>query len=144
MRLPCDNAVITSHYGWRTLNGKKEMHDGIDFISRESSNVYAIGDGIVAYDMDNYDEALRWIDRKHSLGNFLIIDHIIDNTLYHVRYCHLKENLCTIGQRLSEGIIIGHYADVGYSFGPHIHIDAYLGDWKKINIEDLFFKAGIL
>src|SRR4030042_210708 len=122
MRLPVDNARVTSGYGKRVLNGKEEMHAGVDFVSRERSTVYAIANGSVSYDMDNYKEALRWIDRKHSLGNFVIIDSFIDKKMHHIRYAHLLFNHVIVGQSIKEGDILGEYADVGYSFGPHLHI----------------------
>lgn len=143
MRLPVDNARVTSGFGERVLNGKKEYHAGVDFVSRERDTVYAIANGVVSYDMDNYQEALRWIDRKHSLGNFVIVDHIVGKETYHVRYCHLKENLVAIGQKVVEGDVLGHYADVGLSFGPHLHIDAFDYGWKVVNIEQMLKEARV-
>ena len=57
MMIPIKDYKITSPYGYRILRGKKEFHDGIDFISvTGDKNVYAIANGIVEYDMDNYDD----------------------------------------------------------------------------------------
>jgi murein DD-endopeptidase MepM/ murein hydrolase activator NlpD len=144
MRFPVDNAVITSHYGNRVLNGKEEFHNGIDLVSRERNLVYSPFDGICSYDMDNYDEALRWIDKHHSAGNMVIIDYILKNVLYHMRFLHLKENLIKVGQQISEGSVIGQYADVGYSFGAHLHNDLYDKNWKKLNIEQFYKNLNLI
>ena len=146
MRLPVDNAVITSHYGPRKLNGKEEFHDGLDFISRENNNVFAICDSVCSYDMDNYNDALRWTDKHHSAGNMFIIDFVLNNTLFHMRYLHISDNLVKQGQQIKEGELLGHYADVGYSFGAHLHNDLYMQSdgWLKINIEDFYKNLKLL
>lgn len=74
----------------------------------------------------------------------VIMDHIINEILYHTRYLHLKENILSRGQDVPEGFVIGHYADVGISYGAHLHIDIYNANWKKLNIEKLFEDWGIL
>ena len=133
MHLPVSNPYkITSGYGWRTLNGIKQFHDGIDFIGA-NKNVYSIAPGICAFDMDNYSEALRWIDPKHSAGNMVIIQHTINDATYYVRYMHLLKNLVSQKEYVTEGQKIGEYADVGYSFGAHLHLDVYDRAWKKLD-----------
>jgi murein DD-endopeptidase MepM/ murein hydrolase activator NlpD len=144
MILPVENYVITSHYGKRVLHGKEEFHAGVDFISRERRRVFAIAPGRCTYDMDNYQESLRWTDRKHSLGNFCIIDSIIDQKLLHIRYCHLVENFVYVGFKLEEGNYVGDYADVGLSYGAHLHLDAFDEEWKVVNIEEILKDGGLL
>ena len=147
MRLPVDNHIITSGYGERTLKDKKEFHDGIDFKGLVDNNVFAVYNSVCTYDMDNYNEALRWVDKHHSGGNMVIIDFQIGNTLFHMRYLHLIDNLICIGQKLKEGDLIGHYGDVGYSFGPHLHNDLSMtttNGWIKINIDNFYRNCKLL
>lgn len=144
MRLPVNQFRITSHYGMRTLQGKEQFHDGIDFVSNENSNVYSPFDGICSYDMDNYEEAKRWTDNHMSGGNMVIVDYVIDNLLYHMRFLHLNPNFISQGQGIPEGVRIGNYADVGISYGAHLHNDLYSEDWKKLNIEEFYTKLGLL
>jgi murein DD-endopeptidase MepM/ murein hydrolase activator NlpD len=147
MRLPVDNHRITSGYGERILNGKKEFHDGIDFKSMTENKVFAPCTGIVTYDMDNYDDALRWTDKHMSGGNMIIIDFRLGNTLFHMRFLHLIDNLVSVNNKLAEGDLIGNYGDVGYSFGPHVHNDLYItsvGGWEKINIENFYKEFKLL
>jgi murein DD-endopeptidase MepM/ murein hydrolase activator NlpD len=124
---------ITSDYGKRVLNGVKEFHDGMDFVSKTDQSVLAIADGVVIYDMDNYNDALRWVDAHHSAGNMVIIQHIINDVKYFVRYLHLRNNVVKVGDQVVSGQYIGEYADVGRSFGPHLHLDAWTEKWQKIN-----------
>jgi murein DD-endopeptidase MepM/ murein hydrolase activator NlpD len=121
--------VVTSPYGYRILNGKTELHEGIDYVSGADNRVVAIGDSKVNTDMDDYDHAKRWKDRRHSVGNYVILDVVINGVLYHFRYCHLIENYVSPGQEVKMGEVIGIYGDVGYSFGAHLHIDCYNADW---------------
>ena len=131
---PVKDAKVTSPYGWRTLNGKKQFHDGIDFVSTTGDNtVRAIADGKVCYDVDYYEESKRWTDKRHSAGNYLIIKHAINGKTYYGRYFHLGENYVSNGDVVVEGQAIGYYADAGISYGAHLHFDIYDDKWKKLN-----------
>jgi murein DD-endopeptidase MepM/ murein hydrolase activator NlpD len=129
---------ITSPYGWRTLQKKQQFHDGIDFVSSSSKDVLSILDGVVMFDMDNYDEALRWTDGKHSGGNMIIIKHEFNGKKYFARYLHLGKNTVKKSETIKEGHVIGQYSDVGYSFGAHLHFDLYDDKWKKIDPTFIF------
>jgi len=137
-----DPYIITSPYGDRTLKGKKQFHSGLDFISETNENtVFAIYDGWVTYDQDNYDESLRWVDRHHSGGNMVIIKHRINDVSYYARYLHLLDNYIKKDQPVKAGQKIGVYADVGISYGAHLHLDLYTLNWKKIDPTFLFEAA---
>jgi murein DD-endopeptidase MepM/ murein hydrolase activator NlpD len=134
MTPPVKNPKITSPYGPRKLRGKKQFHDGIDFVSETGDNkVYSIGEGVVCLDFDYYENARRWIDKKHSAGNYIIIRTKIEGKEYYVRYLHIVINYVEIHQFIEEGAIIGEYGDVGYSFGAHLHLDMYNPNWRKID-----------
>lgn len=135
MICPVKNPVVTSPYGDRVLNGAAEFHPGVDYISNRNANVYAMDDGEVTTDKDNYDEAKRWLkDTSDSLGNVVIIRH----GDYYVRYCHLISNYVSCGEKVKQGQLIGIYGNVGFSFGAHIHVDAWtVPDWKNVDISQL-------
>ena len=128
---PVKSPIVTSPYGWRTLNGKPQFHDGVDYVSPESNEVFALWDGVIAHDMDYYEASKRWTDGRHSLGNFVIVKHVIDGKLYFVRYCHLSRNYVQAGQEVKRGQVLGRYADVGFSYGAHLHLDGYDYKWHK-------------
>lgn len=132
---------VTSRYGWRILNGRREWHDGLDYVSETGSNtVYAIGDSVATYDYDAYVEAERWTNRKMSGGNMIILRTRIEGAVYYVRYLHLINNYVHEGELVNKGRVIGHYGNVGYSFGAHLHIDIYKENWTKIDITPFFGK----
>lgn len=133
MRHPVNNHIITSKYGERVLNGVKEFHPGVDYVG-EAKLVYAMEDGKVTTDKDNYDESKRWNkDMPDSLGNVVIIQH----GDYYVRYCHLATNNVSVGDTVKRGDKIGVYGDVGYSFGAHLHVDAWTLGWQNVDISKL-------
>jgi murein DD-endopeptidase MepM/ murein hydrolase activator NlpD len=125
---------ISSKYGWRTLQGKRQFHDGIDYVSDSGDqSVFSIFDGTVTYDFDDYDEARRWTDNHQSGGNMIIVKYKLAGADYYVRYLHLISNVVKNGQNVKSGQILGTYGDVGYSFGAHVHVDVYDYRWKKID-----------
>jgi murein DD-endopeptidase MepM/ murein hydrolase activator NlpD len=146
MRLPVNDYRISSHYGKRILNGKEQFHDGIDFVSKKDDRrVFAIADGLINYDKDNYDHSKRWIiGGHHTAGNMVIQQFVTSGNPYYVRYLHLLDNTVKNGQLIHEGDLIGTYADVGISYGAHLHVDLYDAGWKIVNIEAKFQDWGIL
>jgi len=125
--------IVTSPYGWRVLRGKKQFHDGIDYVSSVSRNAIAIADGKIIIDFDEYDPRLRWTDGRHSAGNYVCLETIIHGEKYFARYIHLKNNIIANGQHVKQGDILGSWDDVGYSFGAHLHFDMYDASWNKID-----------
>jgi len=135
---------VTSPYGQRYLQGKPQFHDGIDYINTErDTSVLAIADGVVCLDVDFYEEAKRWTDKRHSAGNYVIIKHTIDDKIFYCRYMHLSQNSVMQGQAVKQGDFIGRYADVGFSFGAHLHFDMFDASWKKIDPTPVLL-AGLL
>lgn len=147
--------IITSPYGPRVLNGMPNFHDGIDFVSAQQSisnrldpkgtDVYSMVDGVICFDYDKYDDRFRYDIQGHnqdSAGNMVIVQSMINGATYFIRYLHLVNNVVTKGQIVKAGEKLGMYADVGYSFGPHVHIDIYLGDWsRKIDPTPIIFEV---
>jgi len=136
---------VTSPYGWRYLNEEREFHKGIDLISEKGiRDVISAFDGIVTYDQDDYKEIFRWTEKHHSAGNMVIVRHELPSGLYYIRYIHLINNIVCKGQKVFEGAKLGVYADVGKSYGPHLHVDAYDMNWRPVNITLLFNQGGLL
>lgn len=133
-------AKITSDYGVERIlpDGSRDEHDGIDFISESNEKtVFSLTNGFVAYDFDDYCEIKRY-QKPNTGGNMVIITSVIKGKTYHIRYLHLVKNNVVKGQMVYEGMAIGEYGDVGYSFGAHVHIDVYDSNWsKKINPHDI-------
>lgn len=140
MRYPVNEPIITSDWAvLRTLpDGKNDVHGGIDYISGSGDrNVFAVSNGFVAYDYDDYCDVKRY-QKPNTGGNMVIITSVINNKTYHIRYLHLVKNYVVKGQFIPEGTLIGFYGDVGYSFGAHLHLDIYTHDWSaKVNPHEL-------
>lgn len=133
---PVRNPKITSNYGYRTINGENQFHDGIDYIDANGDvTVVAIADGECIYDFDKYDHAKRYNpDMVNSGGNYVILKHVLSNGLiFYSRYMHLARNVLSLGQKVKEGEEIGVYGDVGFGWGSHCHMDIFNADWQKID-----------
>jgi len=128
---------VTSPYGPRTLNHKKEFHSGIDFVSETGPIVIAALKGKVIHDMDNYDHNKRW-QKGHTGGNFIILEHKVNGRMYYTRYLHLGENFVSIGDLVNHGQAVGLYGNYGRSYGAHLHFDLWNHNWKRINPTNWF------
>lgn len=136
MKEPVRNHIVTSPFGVRIhpVTKVQKMHNGIDFVSRDKyPAVYSILPGKVVYDFNQYDDSKKFTDKKHSAGNMIIIESLIDGAVHYIRYLHLAENYVALHMVIGEGSLVGKYGDVGISSGPHLHIDVYDKSWKIIN-----------
>jgi len=132
---PVLSNYVTSDFGERILNGGKQFHDGIDFVNFDPTSkkyhtdksVFAIADGIISFDYDIYDERFRWLRPQDSVGNMVILRIKIAGQDYCFRYCHLGINIVSVNQFVKRGQKLGEYADVGQSYGPHLHGDLSIG-----------------
>ncbi|MGJ6979498.1 M23 family metallopeptidase [Aestuariimicrobium soli] len=107
-------AAITSQYGMRlhpVLHYWK-LHDGTDFGAACGSPIRAARAGVVA---EKYYNA--------GYGNRLMIDHGMVNGRYVTTgYNHAIRYVVNVGQRVSQGQIIGYVGSTGYSTGCHLHL----------------------
>lgn len=62
-----------------------------------------------------------------NAGNFVIIEHTIDNTRYLTLYAHLRKGSLTVepGQKVLRGQHLGDVASSGNSQIPHLHFGVY-------------------
>ena len=128
-----NTAIITSPYGNRILNGKKEFHYGIDIISGSGNKkVYSPYSGTVIYDYDDYNDNEKF-KKQNTGGNYLIIKHELAGHVFYLKYLHLKYNTLSKLDKVKPGDLIGEYSNYGYSFGEHLHISCYLHDWTSVN-----------
>ncbi|MDA3861488.1 MAG: M23 family metallopeptidase [Melioribacteraceae bacterium] len=108
--LPIKGGRISSVFGsQRVLNGVyKNMHNGIDIAVPRGTPVFAMADGIVRLNADDF----------YYAGNHIILDHGQGlNSLY----LHLSESFVKENQHVKKGDIIGRVGTTGRSTGPHLH-----------------------
>lgn len=127
---------ITSAYGVpRTLpDGKKDIHSGIDIVNtRNDSTLLACCDCVCMDDLDDYNDKERWTNVHSSVGNRDVFKTIINGDVFYFSYYHTAKNNCSVGQSFKRGDVVGLYGDVGYSFGAHVHLQAWDKNWKTID-----------
>jgi len=108
-----DNAIISSGYGNRNINGRQEKHDGIDYAMKEGSSVRSPISGTITYS-GQYDKK----DISKGFGNFVSVK---DSNGYNHIFGHLKKPLGKVGDRVSAGDMVGLSGNTGNSTGPHLH-----------------------
>ncbi len=62
-----------------------------------------------------------------NAGNFVVVEHILDNTRYLSLYAHLRKGSLTVvpGQKVIRGQSLGDVASSGNSQIPHLHFGVY-------------------
>jgi murein DD-endopeptidase MepM/ murein hydrolase activator NlpD len=108
---PATNGWISSLFGIRTdpINGKKEMHEGLDFAGKPGTTVSSIAAGIVT-----------WSGPRFGYGNMIEISH---GNGYITRYAHNNKNLVSVGDKVEKGEVIAVMGNTGRSTGTHVHIE---------------------
>ena len=103
--LPVEEYILSSGFGprWGT------NHNGIDLAVPTGTDVMASADGIVIQS--------GW---NGGYGISVYIDH--ENGII-TRYGHMSQTLVSVGQRVSQGDIIGLSGSTGDSTGPHVHFE---------------------
>lgn len=106
---------LTSKYGNRNIFGSTSFHKGVD-ISGPNINkkpVVAANSGKVIIAFNN--------DRKgYSYGKYVVIDHGGGRTTL---YGHMSKLNVSVGQKVTQGDVIGYVGSTGQSTGPHLHFE---------------------
>lgn len=116
MLLPYKGEVrVSSPFGWRTLNGKRVYHKGIDLVGTDKT-VRAVVGGVVGQSIIITDPT----NRTSEWGNYVRVDGE-DGRLYY--YCHMSERLVSRGDKVSVGDALGIEGSTGKSTGSHLHLE---------------------
>ena len=109
------NSKITSPYGGaRMFNGSlKSFHSGTDFRAAVGAQIPASNDGIVRIAKDRY-----------YAGGSVVIDH---GSGIYTQYYHLSRVDVKVGDRVSQGQIVGLSGATGRVSGPHLHFGVFAG-----------------
>lgn len=117
MNLPYKSGkvTLTSHFGWRTLNGSRDYHKGVDLSGTEKTLVApcdgVIGSSTIITDKSN----LTW-----QWGNYIRIDTADGLKIF---MCHMASRKVKVGQKVKAGDVVGIEGNTGYSFGSHCHFE---------------------
>jgi murein DD-endopeptidase MepM/ murein hydrolase activator NlpD len=120
LRLPVDDARLSSKFGWREhpILKTRKFHYGLDLAASPGAPVYAAADGVVAM--------AGW---NGNYGNYIRIEH---GPHIATGYAHLSAIVSTLtpGSRVNEGELIGFVGMTGLATGPHLCFQ--LLDGKKL------------
>ncbi len=107
---------ISSFFGRRKspIDGKWEMHNGVDIIAPTGTSIRATADGVVQFS--------GW---KSGYGNTVIINHGYG---FSTLYAHNSANLVKKGQWVRRGDAIAYLGSTGRSTGPHCHYEVRIKD----------------
>lgn len=104
---------ITSRFGWRIFNGRRQFHTGIDIATYEGAPIKAAADGKVIFS--------GWKGtQKKGYGKLVIIDH---GRRVHSYYGHNCSNLVRVGELVKKGQVIASVGSTGHATGPHLHYE---------------------
>lgn len=106
---------VTSPFGWRTLNGERENHKGVDLVGTTKTLVSPC-DGTVLVSRIVTDKS----NRTHEWGNYVCIGTSDGLQIY---MCHMKERHVSVGQKIKAGTPVGVEGNTGYSLGSHCHFE---------------------
>lgn len=115
---PLASYTITSKYGYRTLNGKREFHTGVDFAAPYGTKIRAADGGTVTYS--------GW---KGNYGKLVIITHDDGSQTY---YAHCSSLLVSRGDKVYQGQTIAKVGSTGRSTGNHVHFEIRING-KTVN-----------
>jgi murein DD-endopeptidase MepM/ murein hydrolase activator NlpD len=102
------SGAVASPFGPRG----NRFHEGVDIDAPEGARVGAARSGRVIF--------AGW---NNGFGQLVILAHHHGVTTY---YAHLSRILVVVGQRLSEGGMLGRVGHTGNATGPHLHFEARL------------------
>ena len=112
IRMPIPYARITSGFGMRhhPILGRMRAHQGIDYAAGTGTPIMAAGDARVQF--------VGW---KGGYGRVVILDHGGGRTTL---YGHMSRfGSERVGQRVSQGAVIGYVGMSGLATGPHLHYE---------------------
>ncbi len=120
---PMTQYTITSEFGWRPSPFppyQPELHNGIDLANGGGSQIFASQEGEV---VQAGPEHFSWF------GNYVVIKH--PDGLY-TGYAHLSQINVKVGQKVTQGQLIGLEGGTGPVTGPHLHFQvmkSYANGW---------------
>lgn len=108
---------ITTNFGVATnpFFGSLYLHRGVDIGFGFGAPIVAAANGTV----------IKRDYAPNSFGNYIDIQHKYGFT---TRYAHLQRVNVDVGQRVSQGDVIGTMGDSGHTTGVHLHYEVWLGD----------------
>lgn len=109
LEYPVESVEISEYYGTQTEK-ETTFHNGIDFIAKVGTPVYAAAEGVVEATTENND----------VYGISVKLSHIGGMTTF---YGCLNEAVVGAGDKVVAGELIGYSGNSGKATGPHLHFE---------------------
>ena len=97
--------------GWRFRDPRNPEHTGIDIAAAKGDPVVSVAAGEVTF-----------AGEKGDYGNLVIVEHADGWSSY---YAQLDELAVDVGQRVTQGEMLGKAGATGNSSGPHLHFELH-------------------
>lgn len=120
---------ISSNYGWRTLDGKKEFHRGIDLASSRGTAVYSNVSGKVIK-AGNASSTNNGKAMSGTYGNMVVVQD--DSGMKHI-FAHLDKTIANFGDTITAGTKLGTVGSTGNSTGNHLHYEQNTANGKLVD-----------
>ena len=150
VRHPVDNPRITQPFGVKN-SWEAQPHMGVDYGAPEGTPIYAPCDGFVvwaSFDVFPYGNTWEMIPGSGNSGGCVILQPPAPHTSLQTSFSHMSEILVRPGQWVTAGTMIGRVGNTGFSFGEHLHWEAFIDYaegvyppgtyWGRVNPLDYF------
>lgn len=125
---PVEDAVITSAYGLREMDGQSDLHKGMDFAVPFGTPITAVMAGTVIE-----------TGESNSYGNYIVVEH--ENGIK-TRYAHCSSIQASENDKVTDQDVIAFAGSSGDSTGPHVHLEVEI-DGATVDPEEFFDKASL-
>ena len=113
-RNPVMGTCITSGFGSRILNGRRDYHPGIDLSAHCGQPIKAAAPGVVVF--AGYGTGVY-----QGYGNVVVIYHPASGV--YSMYGHMEKIYAHPGERPGPNTVIGLTGQTGFAFGCHVHFE---------------------
>jgi len=123
IRTPLDVCRISSPFNMRRRHpilNTIRAHKGVDYAASAGTPIKAVGDAKVAF-----------VGNKNGFGRVVVLQH---GSQYETLYAHMSRFRpgLSVGQRVSQGQVIGYVGSSGLATAPHLHFEFHIGN-KVVN-----------
>lgn len=129
VRHPVDNPRITQPFGARNDWEDPPWHKGVDYGADTGAPIYAPCDGFVvwaSFEVFKHGNTWEMIPGSGNSGGCVILQPPAPHTALQTSFSHMSEILVRPGQWVTAGTMIGRVGNTGFSFGAHLHWEAFI------------------
>ena len=114
--------------GWRTIEGKKNLHTGIDFSTPSGTPLYNPSNNNMTVEYAGYDNS--------GYGNLVVLKQEVNGVSHYLYFAHLNSIDVSVGDTLRGGQVFAKTGNTGWSSGPHLHFELRIGSRSTSSVED--------